>query len=293
MIKTLLLTSMLAVGMQASAETRTWTKYADKSTFEAEYKSLDGYMMTVIKDGKEEKIDIDTLTNKDLEWILEKNPNTAFRKWSTSDRKVKFYGTFLYSHSKVFFLYRNGEIQMNIPGWFTKEDQAWLKGPAKKISAKNLALEKERIAKEKEAGTYVPFLTKQLKGSTSYIENGKFIKKDSTKTPEHYIFYYGASWCGPCKKAAPSLVAKFKQKIANNDKVELIHISTDRTAARAQTWAAKEKFPWATLLQDDNYNGAKLMYPVTRFPTYMLMTAEGKEVSRDRKKVFEFIDGLK
>lgn len=72
-------------------------------------------------------------------------------------------------------------------------------------------------------------------------------------------------------------MGKYNDKIAENDKVEMIHISRDRDENAAEAWAAKEKFPWRTVLPDDAQRTGLNDYRTANYvPFYVLVDKDGK-----------------
>lgn len=80
---------------------------------------------------------------------------------------------------------------------------------------------------------------------------------------------------------------KYNDKIADNPNVAMIHVSRDRDEKAAEAWAAKEKFPWLTVLPGDVDRSKLLDYhsrPVV--PFYALVDAEGNELATGSAAVF-------
>ena len=80
---------------------------------------------------------------------------------------------------------------------------------------------------------------------------------------------------------------KYNQVIANNPKVEMIHVSLDRSNVEAAEWAKDERFPWLTVLPEDVESSRLLAYKNGNFvPDYSLVQADGKKIASG-KRVFE------
>ena len=80
---------------------------------------------------------------------------------------------------------------------------------------------------------------------------------------------------------------KYNDKIADNPKVAMIHVSQDRDEKAAQAWAAQEGFPWLTVLPGDVERSDLSAYrtrPVV--PFYALVDAEGNELATGSAAVF-------
>ena len=86
---------------------------------------------------------------------------------------------------------------------------------------------------------------------------------------------------------------KFNASIADNPKVTLIHISRDRSDGPAAEWAAKEGFPWLTILPDDVERSKLLEYRTrSSVPYYTMVDANGKEVANGSSAIFKKISQL-
>ena len=78
---------------------------------------------------------------------------------------------------------------------------------------------------------------------------GKSLKpfREMEKPAKYYMFYYTASWCGPCHKFTPSLVEFYnKYKPADRD-FEVILITSDSDEKAMDGYAAEMKMPWPQL----------------------------------------------
>jgi hypothetical protein len=89
-------------------------------------------------------------------------------------------------------------------------------------------------------------------------------------------------------------VEKYNEKVAENPKVEMIHISRDREKDAAQDWAAAEGFPWLTILPDDAERSGLLEYRTKSVvPFYALVDANGEELATGSSAIFNKIAELK
>ncbi len=85
------------------------------------------------------------------------------------------------------------------------------------------------------------------------LRDGKWaaFEPGSRPEPEFYVLYYGAYWCGPCRRFSPSLVKTYHQlKTEAGDRFEVIFVSSDQDGAGQITYAKEVGMPW----------------PVVRFP---------------------------
>ncbi|MES2475401.1 MAG: thioredoxin-like domain-containing protein [Verrucomicrobiota bacterium] len=106
--------------------------------------------------------------------------------------------------------------------------------------------------------------------------SGKSLKtcKDATKPTKYYLFYYSASWCGPCHKFTPSLVDFYnKNKDAS---FELVLVTSDSDEGAMDEYAAEFKMPWPQLkLSKVSRFKKDHPYPGGGIPNLVLTDLEG------------------
>ncbi len=110
--------------------------------------------------------------------------------------------------------------------------------------------------------------------------SGKSLKsfKDLKKPTKYYVFYYTASWCGPCQQFTPSLV-EFYQK-NKNDKFELVLITSDGEEADMEEYAVSKKMPWPQLkLKKAEDFKKQFKHGVSGIPSVIVCDLEGKIVT--------------
>lgn len=106
---------------------------------------------------------------------------------------------------------------------------------------------------------------------------GKSLKsfKDFKKPSKYYLFYYTASWCGPCQKFTPALVEFYDKK--KNDEFEVILISSDTDEDAMAHYSVEKKMPWPQLKLSkvDKFKN-EFKHPGTGIPNLVLCDLEGK-----------------
>ena len=107
--------------------------------------------------------------------------------------------------------------------------------------------------------------------------SGKSLKscKDATKPEKYYLFYYTASWCGPCQKFTPSLVEFYeKHKDAS---FELILVSSDSDEDAMEEYSVEKKMPWPQLkLSKADKFKKEFEHPGTGIPNLVLTDLKGE-----------------
>lgn len=66
----------------------------------------------------------------------------------------------------------------------------------------------------------------------------------------------------------------------------MIHVSLDRDKKAAETWAAKEGFPWPTVMMDNLKKSGFEDYMPRGVPNYKLLSKDGKIVAEGKGEVF-------
>ncbi|RYD35414.1 MAG: redoxin domain-containing protein [Verrucomicrobiaceae bacterium] len=119
-----------------------------------------------------------------------------------------------------------------------------------------------------------------LDGNLVQLE-GRSLKRFSqgAKPEKYYIFYYTASWCGPCQKYSPSLVEFYnKNKNAN---FEIVLITSDSDEGAMETYAKEKKMPWPQLKMSRVEKFEKQFdHKVSGIPSVITCDLDGNIVSR-------------
>lgn len=89
-------------------------------------------------------------------------------------------------------------------------------------------------------------LTKKLR----VLRDGKlaeFVPGDRPE-PEFYLVYFGAFWCGPCRRFSPKLVSTYHElKRTAPDRFEVIFVSDDRDSGGQLDYAREVQMPFPIL----------------------------------------------
>jgi len=101
--------------------------------------------------------------------------------------------------------------------------------------------------------------------------------KDFVKPTKYYLFYYTASWCGPCQKFTPSLVEFYNAKKPGNDEFEIILVTSDSDEDSMEEYAVQKKMTWPQLkLSKADRFKKEFKHPGTGIPNLVLTDTEGK-----------------
>ena len=84
----------------------------------------------------------------------------------------------------------------------------------------------------------------------------------------------------------------YKKDIDKKRKVELVQMSQDTKLSDAASWAKKEKFPWPTVLYQDQESTMLTKYASRGIPHYILVDRNGKIQAQGFTDVVRKVKGL-
>ncbi|MCU0776748.1 MAG: thioredoxin domain-containing protein [Akkermansiaceae bacterium] len=115
---------------------------------------------------------------------------------------------------------------------------------------------------------------------------------DFQKPKKYYVFYYTASWCGPCQQFTPSLVEFYEKN--KNDNFELVLITSDKEEESMEEYAVSKKMPWPQLkLKKAQDFKDKFQHGVRGIPAVIVCDLEGKIITANGRDLNSLGDLLK
>lgn len=93
-------------------------------------------------------------------------------------------------------------------------------------------------------------MTKALRNRLQVLRDGRLAAFDAGTRPEPeiYLVYFGAYWCGPCRRYSPELVKAYGQlKALAGDRFELIFASSDQSDGEQLKYVREVMMPWPVL----------------------------------------------
>jgi thiol-disulfide isomerase/thioredoxin len=91
-----------------------------------------------------------------------------------------------------------------------------------------------------------PSIYDKLLGGNLIKLDGKRVGKAEVENPaKYYVFYYSASWCGPCQQFTPSLVEFYNAN--KNADFEIYYIPFDNDEKSMEGYMKDKSMPWPAL----------------------------------------------
>ena len=117
-----------------------------------------------------------------------------------------------------------------------------------------------------------------LDGNLVKLEGDSFKPYDIQKSPtKYYLFYYTASWCGPCHRFTPSLVKFYDKYKPLSDAFEIILVTDDSEVKAMEGYAKQMKMNWpqVKLSKADDFK-KQFKHPGRGIPNLVLTDLDGK-----------------
>ncbi|MBB5352029.1 thiol-disulfide isomerase/thioredoxin [Haloferula luteola] len=166
-------------------------------------------------------------------------------------------------------------------GTFRMRNGKTVEVAATQLSDDSAAKLKKWSAEAADFATATPELTASvfddvLDGNLIKLD-GKHLKrcKDFVQPTKYYLFYYTASWCGPCHKFTPSLVEFYNEH--KNAEFEVVLITSDSNEDDMEEYAEEMAMPWPQLkLSKASKFKKEFRHPGTGIPNLVLTDLQGK-----------------
>lgn len=190
------------------------------------------------------------------------------RTWTSKDGTETITGTFVAMN--------RGMVALRL------ENGRMLHLPETKLSDEDLAYIAEKTAtpsSEEPGKVELSGFAKEL-ARVLISESGRPFKlmKDRTAPPTHYVFYYSASWCPPCRAYTPSLVDFHRRVRKTMPNLEIILVSSDRSEADALAYARNYKMDFPQIRFDDRGAPFVPRNPGSGIPALRLVDADGNSL---------------
>lgn len=95
----------------------------------------------------------------------------------------------------------------------------------------------------------------------------------------HFMLYFSANWCPPCKKFTPELISFYQENKFNEKGVALIFISGDNNQEAMCRYMLQKKMPWPALAYDKRSISLINRLNISSLPGIVLIDAQGNVIA--------------
>lgn len=115
-------------------------------------------------------------------------------------------------------------------------------------------------------------------GESLVTASGDPAKSGAIDDKKYVLYYYSASWCGPCKAFTPKLV-DFYKKNGGGENFEIVFVSADQNKRSMHKYMVDAEMPWLAIDYNaiDNFEVAAAGGPY--IPSLMMYDEEGNLVA--------------
>ena len=177
---------------------------------------------------------------------------------------------------------------------------------AARIRANNNTTNQDRLAHSHPTPVAIPgdnTIYKQLKDDLVCWRSGGMAHFDDDALANKKLIglYFSAHWCGPCRKFTPELVDYYNRVAPQHPELEIIFVSSDRSAVEMETYMREMNMPWPAIeYQKVRQKGAIAKYAGSGIPCLVVVDSNGKVISdsykgeqyRGPKKVLSDLDAI-
>ena len=124
---------------------------------------------------------------------------------------------------------------------------------AEQLLKSNSAYEAQ-LARQRAAQPTMLMATKHVlyeatKGELVRMQNDRITvaDEDALANKKLIALYFSAHWCPPCRKFTPELVDYYNRVITQHPEVEIVLVSSDRSADAMQKYMRETKMPWPAI----------------------------------------------
>ncbi len=157
------------------------------------------------------------------------------RQWTSRDESATLTARFLrQSGEDVTLILPNGRSQVVKRDFLSEPDLAWIDATVAEQTQ-----ETQMAAAGAKATAKIPSALKgrliDADGKPANLENA------SGLVPKYYLFYYSASWCGPCVAFTPELVRFYNRMKASNPELVVVLVPNDKSGDAALAYMKKSR----------------------------------------------------
>lgn len=208
------------------------------------------------------------------------------REWTSKDGTAKLTASFhKVEGDKVVLILPNGRTQAIARTFLSDADVAWIDQNSGAPAPGNVAA----TGSTTNASAKIPAA---LAGKLIDDRGKPFDFGEAGGPPKYYLFYYSASWCGPCQAFTPELVKFHRKMKARKADFEVILVPSDKTQEDEVAYMKEKRMPWPALALDERQAAEIPRNARGGIPSMVLADADGKRLLQvdDQLSMGEFLD---
>jgi nucleoredoxin len=158
-------------------------------------------------------------------------------------------------------------------------DQARIVGKEFKASTNTVTIAEAKVRSPDEPNK----ISAALQGKLVAV-NGRAVNlaaPDRLAGSQMYAIYFSASWCGPCRRFTPELVAAYPEIKAAHPEFEVIFVSSDENEDAMKHYMVDDRMPWLGLrFKDVRTNATLARYAQSGIPNLVFIDGDGRILSK-------------
>ncbi|MEM6485528.1 MAG: thioredoxin-like domain-containing protein [Pseudomonadota bacterium] len=83
-----------------------------------------------------------------------------------------------------------------------------------------------------------------LQDTLQKLNNGRLDATQPDPNIRQWVFYFGASWCGPCRAFMPELLSTYSEWRNEERPIELVFVSEDGSCSTMESYIRQMRMPW-------------------------------------------------
>lgn len=208
------------------------------------------------------------------------------REWTSKDGTAKLTASFYKAEGdKVLLILPNGRTQTIARTFLSDADLAWIDQNSGIPTRANAAAPGSATSNSAK-------IPATLAGKLIDSRGEPFALGEAGAPPKYYLFYYSASWCGPCQAFTPELVKFHRRMKARKADFEVILVPSDRTQEDEVAYMKEKRMPWPALAFAERQAAGIPRNARGGIPSMVLLDADGKRLLQvdDQLSMGEFLD---
>jgi len=190
------------------------------------------------------------------------------RVWTSRDGTAKVTATFFRSEGgKITLIQENGRSLVIDEKFFCQEDLDLI-----------ARLQKDAAASTTDRTSSSSQVPAALAGKLVNKSGGLVTLTANGSAPKYYLFYYSASWCGPCHMFTPKLIEFYRMMKSRKADFEVVLFPEDSSLNDELAYMKEMRMPWPGLSYPHRLSPGIPHSTWGYIPAMVLVDADGKRL---------------